>query len=112
MGYPIFVGIIGLAFLFVLIGTLVEVTKLTDLYEVRAEEDANPLYEASKFRRLEQYDSVLVQRKNDCGRRLLAFSFLRNIIRMNVKSSSLRTAIENEKKDVSISKDRRIAQNL
>ena len=56
MGYPIFVGIIGLAFLFVLIGTLVEVTKLTDLYEVRAEEDANPLYEASKFRRIEQYD--------------------------------------------------------
>jgi chorismate mutase len=79
---------------------------------VRGEEDVDALYEASKFRRLEQFDSVLVQRKSNCGRRLLLFSCMRNIVKMNVNPPTLRMAIENEMKDTSTRSDRRIAQNL
>ena len=37
---------------------------------------------------------------------------MRNIIKMNTHPATLRTAIENEIKDTSTRKDRRIAQNL
>ena len=42
------------------LGTLVELSKYGNCYEVSGDEDKVASHEASKFRRLEQYDCILV----------------------------------------------------
>ena len=59
-GFMIFLAIILNASLLAFVGTCVSITKYQDRYEVKGEEDADALHEASKFRRLEQFDAVMV----------------------------------------------------
>jgi len=47
----------------VVAGTCVELSGCGDIEEVKNETNAEALFEAAKFRRLAQYDSVLLQRK-------------------------------------------------
>ena len=61
-------------------GLIIELTKIGDNPKVSTKEDAEALDEASKFRRLEQYDHILLQRKKPRFQKLLPFSFLRNIL--------------------------------
>lgn len=53
------------AFVLMMVGTCVEITSLGDKEEVRGKEDAAALFEAAKFRRLAQYDAILLQRKSE-----------------------------------------------
>jgi hypothetical protein len=70
------------------------------------------LYEAAKFRRLTQYESVLLQRKKPFYQKLLSFSFLRSMILLNLYPRGLRDSIREEQEDERIPADRRIAKYL
>lgn len=94
------------------IGTTVEMTRFGDLKSINSEEQAQALYEAGKFRRLKQYDSILLQRKNDRAQISLAFSFVRNGIQLGFLPRAQRTAIQREINDSTIKPDKRIAQHL
>ena len=60
MGVVILALILLVAFCLLLVGTCTECFRYGDREEVSSEEDRDALYEASKFRRIEQYDSVLL----------------------------------------------------
>ena len=105
-------GIMGLALIAVMVGSCIEASTFGDREEVSNAVDADALHQAAQFRRLEQYDAVLLQRKSDRARTMLPFSMLRNGVHLNLPQRSLRTAIQNEKKDIAIRKDRIIAQYL
>jgi hypothetical protein len=47
-------------------GTIVELTKIGDRKEYKESEKSELLHEASKYRRISQYNSVLLQRKSPC----------------------------------------------
>lgn len=111
-GIVVLAGIMGLALIAVMVGSCIEASTFGDKEEVSNAVDADALHQAAQFRRLEQYDAVLLQRKSDRARTALPFSMLRNGVHLNLPQRSLRTAIENEKKDTAIRKDRRIAQYL
>lgn len=67
-GTIIFGMIVGVAFVLMAIGTTVELTRCCDKHEYKNDEEiAEALYEASKFRQLEQYDKILLQRKTPTG---------------------------------------------
>jgi len=111
-GIVLLAGIMGLALIAVMVGSCIEASTFGDREEVSNAVDADALHQAAQFRRLEQYDAVLLQRKSDRARTMLPFSMLRNGVHLNLPQRSLRTAIQNEKKDTAIRKDRRIAQYL
>ena len=62
-GTYIILAILLIAILLMLVGTCVEMSRCGDRKEVSDEADAQILYEAAKFRRLKQYDAILLQRK-------------------------------------------------
>jgi len=66
------------------VATLIELTGCGDRPELRDDVNAELLYEAAKFRRLAQYESVLLQRKTPLFQWLLAFSCLRNGVLLNL----------------------------
>jgi hypothetical protein len=45
------------------VSTLIEISSIGDAPEYKTNDMIQPLYEASKFRRLAQYDAILIQRK-------------------------------------------------
>ena len=59
-GAILFGIILALAFLFAGIGTIVEMSSVGDNRDITGMDDKPALHEASKFRRLIQYDSVLL----------------------------------------------------
>jgi len=111
-GIVVLAGIMGLVLIAVMVGSCIEASTFGDREEVSNAVDADALHQAAQFRRLEQYDAVLLQRKSDRARAALPFSMLRNGVHLNLPQRSLRTATQNEKKDTAIRKDRRIAQYL
>lgn len=93
-------------------GTCTELTRYGDKVEIRRDIDRDVLYEAAKFRRIEQYDSIMLQRKNFFAQRLLTFSIIRNSIQMNVPSRTLRESVADEAKDENVAEHQRIAKYL
>jgi hypothetical protein len=112
MGAIDFGVILAIAFLLAGAGTLVEMTSFGDRKDIDAMEDKAALHEASKFRRLVQYESILLQRKEPWARSLLMFSPIRNIVLESLQPRTLRTAISLEEQDPTISKDMQIAKNM
>lgn len=104
--------IIAGAFLFAGLGTLVEMSSIGDNRDIVGMDDKKALHEASKFRRLSQYDSVLLQRKKPWAQKALAFSPIRNVVLESLLPRALRTSISIENQDSSIPKDKHIASNL
>ena len=51
---------VGVALMMVGVGTLIELTTIGDTDEMKRSQNAPALYEAAKFRRMEQYDSILL----------------------------------------------------
>lgn len=111
-GAIVFGIVIATAFLLAGAGTLVEMSSFGDRKDIDAMEDKAALHEASKFRRLIQYESVLLQRKEPWARTLLMFSPIRNIVLESLQPRTLRTAINQEEQDPNIPKDRYIAKYL
>lgn len=98
-GTIIFGAIVGVAFMLMAIGTTVELTRCCDKHEYKNDEEiAEALYEASKFRQLEQYDKILLQRKTPAGQKLLAFSTIRNVLQLNIVQQAHKKALRNEQK--------------
>lgn len=93
-------------------GTVVELSRFGDQEEISSPADAEALFEAAKFRRLAQYDSILLQRKSPSARMLLPFSILRNGVHLNINQRGFRTAVQNEEKDAAIKPDQRVAKYL
>lgn len=83
-GTVIFGVALAVAFALVICGTCVELSGCGDRQELKRNQEAELLYEAAKFRRLTQYESVLLQRKTPGVQKLLAFSFLRNGVLLNI----------------------------
>jgi hypothetical protein len=52
--------IVGFAIFFCIVGTCTELSRFGDKVEYRRDIDKDVLFEASKFRRMEQYDSILL----------------------------------------------------
>lgn len=103
---------LGLALMLVGVGTLVELTTIADTDEMKRNENKDALYEAAKFRRMEQYDSILLQRKTTMGQFLLCFSQLRNGILLNSQSSAYKDALRAEEKEDIKQADKKIIKNL
>jgi hypothetical protein len=108
-GTKAFGCIIATAFLMVATGTLIEMTTIGDIDEMKRSKNKDALYEASKFRRVEQYDSVLLQRKGTLSQTMLCFSQLRNGILLSTQYRAYKNAIKDED---STQEDKRIAKNL
>ena len=62
-GTIIFGCVLVTALLLVVVGTFIEMTTIGDTDEMKRSENKDALYEAAKFRRMAQYDAVLLQRK-------------------------------------------------
>jgi len=77
-----FGGILFGAGALMLIGTVVEMSTYGDKEDLNGKENSQALYEASKFRRLKQYEAVLLQRKTERAQNFLAFSIVRNGIQL------------------------------
>lgn len=110
-------AVLGVVLLLAAVGTLIEVSTIGDLDEYKkGDEDgdkaAEKLAEAALFRRVTQYDCVLLQRKKQWARKLLAFSFIRNGVLMNILPRGQRTAIQNEMKCAEVPIDMKVADNL
>lgn len=82
--------------------TLVELTTLGDRPEYKDKESAELLQEASKFRRLTQYDCVLLQRKTDAFRWALPCSFIRGGVLLNIQPRGYRSIVQREMADANI----------
>lgn len=108
-GAVIFFAIVGVALILMGIGTCVELSSCCDKPDFKGDEEAAAaLYEASKFRRLEQYDKILLQRKTPTGQKLLMFSQIRNVVQLNTPQQGWKRAVKNENDEDEI----RIAKNL
>lgn len=59
-GTIIFGAVFMIAWGLVAVGTIVELTGCGDKPELKGKDEAELLYEAAKFRRLSQYESVLL----------------------------------------------------
>jgi hypothetical protein len=90
---------IAVALGLVAVGTLVELSTIGDIEEMKRTDTKDALYEAAKFRRMEQYDSILLQRKSTLSQFLLCFSQLRNALQLNSQSRGYKNAIKNEEKE-------------
>mmetsp|Transcript_22992 Transcript_22992/g.35519 ORF Transcript_22992/g.35519 Transcript_22992/m.35519 type:complete len:290 (+) Transcript_22992:557-1426(+) len=112
VGALIFGGIFLVAILCLVIGCCVEQTKCGDDRRMVPSDDVSALVEAAKYRRLEQYDAILLQRKKPFFQRLLAFSWLRNAIYMNMHPRQLRTAINEEKERKELKQNSKISSNM
>ena len=84
------------AFLLAGAGTVIEMSSVGDRKDIEEMKDKAALHEASKFRRLIQYESVLMQRKEPWARALLIFSPVRNIVLESLQPRTLRTAMNQE----------------
>jgi hypothetical protein len=93
-----------------MIGICVEQSSCGDKDDLKDQNEF--LYEASKFRRLNQYESVLLQRKKPLYQKILAFSFLRTVVNLNMYPRGLRDGIREEEEDQRVQPDRRIAKYL
>jgi len=102
----VFAGILGLALFLVFLGTLVELSMIGDVKQSIDKQnnlkpiDQDLLSEASRFRRLIQYDSILIQRKSKCMQFLLQFSLIRNMVLLNILPRQLRSAIKLEESEI------------
>jgi hypothetical protein len=59
-GLYAFLGILLIAMILMAVGTCVEMSGCGDKKEISSDQDAQILYEAAKFRRLKQYDAILL----------------------------------------------------
>lgn len=82
--------------------TLVELTTFGDRPEFGDKEQAELLQEASKFRRLTQYDCVLLQRKTGRSRWCLPCSFIRGGVLLNIQPRGYRSIVQQEMADPNI----------
>ena len=89
-------------------GIITELTKCGDKPDYKDEHEAQALYEAAKFRRMAQYDAVLLQRKSDRSSLLLPFSLIRNGVQLNILPRGQRTVMKKEQSDPAIAQDKRI----
>jgi hypothetical protein len=87
------------AFGMLVIGCCIENTKYGDDKQISNDYNEEALLEAAKFRRLEQYDHILLQRKTEVAQKTLAFSFLRNGVHLNIPQRAFRTSKINEDKN-------------
>ena len=78
------------------VASLIELTGCGDKPEYKDDVKAELLYEAAKFRRLTQYECVLLQRKAPMFQWLLTFSVLRNTVLLNLKPRGWRDAVRAE----------------
>ena len=93
-------------------GTLVELSPLGDKEEYRDKQQAELLQEASKFRRLTQYDAVLLQRKTDRARTCLLCSMMRNGVLLNIQPRGYRNMVQQEMAEANIAPEQRITKHL
>ena len=105
-------ALLSIAFVFAAIGVCVDTTTLGDREEYRDGSNAEALFHASKYRFLEQYDSILLQRKSERAQWLLPFSFVRNVNQLAALPRSLRTTIEYENEDKSLHPRYKVAAHL
>jgi hypothetical protein len=73
-GTIVFGCILVTALALVAVGTFIEMTSVGDTDEVKRADNKEALYEAAKFRRMAQYDAVLLQRKEGWAQNMLCFS--------------------------------------
>ena len=104
--------LIGLALGTAAAATLVELTTLGDKPEFKDKEQAELLQEASKFRRLTQYDNVLLQRKADRARWCLPCSLIRSGVHLNIQPRGYRTIVQKEMADPNVAASQRITSHL
>lgn len=98
-------GMVGL-------GTIIELTSCGDEDDYKGGEIAMSLYHASLFRRLYQYDAVLLQRKKPWARFLTCFSLLRNGVNLNIQPRGLRDSVQKELAKEEVPYEKKIADNL
>jgi pantothenate kinase type III len=65
-------------------GTAIELSTIGDEDDFKGGDIGESLYLASLFRRLYQYDAILLQRKKPWARKLTCFSILRGGINLNL----------------------------
>lgn len=92
--------------------TAIEICGCGDKQKYKEDPLPRMLAEAAKFRRVTQYDCVLLQRKDWWAQKMLGFSFLRNLVGLNIQPRGLRTAVKIEMQNSSIAMDEKIASYL
>lgn len=111
-GTIVFGCMIVTALILVAVGTFIEMTTVGDTDEVKRTENKEALYEAAKFRRMSQYDAVLLQRKETWAQNMVCFSQLRNAIQLNSQSRAYRDAIEIQALEDIQQPEKKIVKNL
>ena len=94
------------------IGCIFENSKCGDDKKISNAQNEEALLEAAKFRRLEQYDHILLQRKTRKARYMLPFACLRNGVHLNIQGRALRNAMRAEEKIEGVPASSKVTRNL
>lgn len=90
----------------------VELSTLGDKHQLKEPQKAELLYEASKFRRLTQYDCILLQRKSPKYQKIIPLSLLRCLIQLNIQPRGYRSIVQKEMAETNVAPEDRVTQNL